>query len=54
MTCLYVAGDASAASTLSEAEIDKRVKLFVNMEDPDIVINLRELQGGRASKFDRF
>ncbi len=48
------AGDASAASTLSEAEIDKHVKLFVNMEDPDIVIDLRELQRGRASKFDRF
>lgn len=40
-------GDASAAS---EAEIDKWVKLFVNMEDPDIVIDLRELlRGGPRS-----
>ena len=47
-------GDASAASTLSEAEVDKRVKLYVDMEDPDIVMDLRELQRGKASKFDIF
>lgn len=33
-------GDASAASSLSEAEVDKRVKLFVEMEDPDVVVDL--------------
>ena len=47
-------GDITSASFLSEAEIDKRVKLYVEMEDPDIVIDLRELQSGRASKFDCF
>ena len=49
--CMHV-GDAAAASTLSEAEIDKRVKLYVDMEDPDIVIDLRELQRGKTSMFD--
>ena len=47
-------GDAAAASTLSEAEVDKRVKLFVEMEDPDVVMDLRELLSGKASKFDIF
>lgn len=44
-------GDAAAASSLSE---DKRVQLYVDMEDPDIVIDLRELQNGPTSKFDVF
>ena len=39
---------------MSEAEVDKRVKLYVEMEDPDVVIDLRELQSGRGSKFDCF
>ena len=47
-------GDSAAASTLSEAEVDKRVKLFVEMEDPDVVMDLRELLSGKASKFDVF
>lgn len=51
---LLLIGDASAASSLSEAEIDNRVKLFANMEEPDIVIDLRELLRGRGSKFDAF
>lgn len=47
-------GDASASNCLSEAEIDERVKLYVEMEDPDIVFDLRELQSARKSKFDVF
>lgn len=53
-TMYYYLGVITSASSLSEAEIDKRVKLYVEMEDPDIVIDLRELQSGRASKFDCF
>ena len=36
-------GDASAAATLDQAEIDKRVKMFVDMEDPELIVDLREL-----------
>lgn len=39
---------------MCEAEIDKRVKLFVDMEDPDIVVDLRELHSDKRSKFDVF
>ena len=51
---LYCIGDASAASTLSEHEIDERVKLYVGMEDPDIVLDLRSLHSGSRSKYDVF
>lgn len=40
-------GDASVASNEHEAEIDERVKLMLEMEDPDIVIDLRQLNTGR-------
>lgn len=33
------AGDSSAASSLQQAE---RVRIFLDMEDPDVVIDLRE------------
>ena len=39
---------------MDEAEVDKRVKIYVEMEDPDIVFDLHELQSGKASKFDLF
>ena len=39
---------------MNTAEVDNRVKRYVEMEDPDIVCDLRELQLGRASKFDCF
>ena len=50
---LYV-GDASAASSLSEEEVDKRVQCYVEMEDPDIVMDLRSLHSGQGSKYDVF
>ena len=37
----FSAGDASAASQLSEQEVNERVQLYVDMEDPDIVLDLR-------------
>lgn len=52
--CDCVVGDASAASSLSESELDKRVQLYVDMEEPDIVTDLCELQKGKASKCDKF
>ena len=35
------AGDSSSANGLNEKEVDERVKLFVEMEDPEIIIDLR-------------
>ena len=39
---------------MEQAEIDERVKMFVDMEDPDLTVDLRELHSGRQSKFDTF
>ena len=47
-------GDASAASCLSEEEVNRRVQLYVTMEDPDIVVDLRHLHSGQRSKYDVF
>ena len=49
------AGDSSAAATLCEAEIDNRVKLFADLEDPDIIMDLREvLHSDKKTKFNVF
>ena len=35
---------------MEQAEIDERVKMFVDMEDPDLTVDLRELiQEGNLS-----
>ena len=47
-------GDASAASQLSEQEVNERVRLFVQMEDPEIVLDLRSLNTGQKTKYDCF
>ena len=46
--------DASAPSNMDEAEIDERVKLVLEMEDPDIVIDLRHLNSRRKGQYDTF
>ena len=47
-------GDASAAETTPQAEIDEGVRVFFELEDPDLIYDLCETYGGRASKFDVF
>ena len=39
---------------MSESQVDERVKSYIEMEDPDVIMDLRELQSGRESKFDVF
>ena len=39
--------DASAATNLHKAEIDERMRMILEMEDADIVVNLRHLNSGR-------
>jgi len=48
------AGDSSSANGLNEKEVDERVKLFFEMEDPEIIIDLRELNTGQHTKYDIF
>ena len=50
----FSAGDASAASQLSEEEVNERVQLYVDMKDPDIVVDLQSLNSGQKSKYDAF
>lgn len=51
---LYCAGDVPAASSLDEKVINDRVQRFVDMEDPDVVLDLRALNSGQKTKYDMF
>ena len=44
-----VSNDHPAAATTDQAEVDKRAQLAIDMEDPDIVIDLRRTQHGKSS-----
>lgn len=39
---------------LSEGELDERLQLYVDMEDPDIALDLRVHNFGHKSKYDAF
>ena len=47
-------GDSSAAINEHVAEIDERVRLLLEMEDPDVVLDLRSLQTGHKTQYDVF
>ena len=46
--------DASASTNLHEAEIDERMRMILEMEDADIVVDLRHLNSGRKTRYDVF
>uniref|UniRef100_A0A1X7VMB1 Uncharacterized protein n=1 Tax=Amphimedon queenslandica TaxID=400682 RepID=A0A1X7VMB1_AMPQE len=46
--------DNSASSTTEEAELDKRIQELVDMEDPDILTDLRCHNGSKESQFNVF
>ena len=46
-------GDKAAATSLSEAEIDRRVKDVLDMEDPDLICDLR-VDNGRPEEYSTF
>ena len=46
--------DASAATNLHEAEIDERMRMILEMEAADIVVDLRHLNPGRKTRYDIF
>ena len=47
-------GDVSAANTTNDAKVNERVKLALELGDPEITIDLREHGSGRARKYDAF
>ena len=47
-------GDVSIAETVNEAKVDKRVRLTLELGDPEIVIDLREHNNEQFSKYDNF
>uniref|UniRef100_A0A1X7TME8 Uncharacterized protein n=1 Tax=Amphimedon queenslandica TaxID=400682 RepID=A0A1X7TME8_AMPQE len=47
-------GDSSASSTTDEDVIDKRIKEIVEMEDYDIIDDLRKHNGIRSTRYDVF
>ena len=47
-----VTNDQSSAATTDEAEVDRRVQLTIDMEDPDVVVDLQEHNMGRVARFD--
>lgn len=49
-----LSGDQSSSANEHEEEIDRRVNQMLEMEDPDIIIDLRELNCGRKSQYDVF
>ena len=44
----------SAASNLTEAEVDERMQTLIDMEDPGTVVDLCHLNCGAESKYDAF
>src|SRR3954449_3683639 len=47
-------GDVSAANTTNDAKVNKRIRLALELGDPEITINLREHRSGTSSKYDTF
>ena len=47
-------GDVSAAETVNEAKVDERVRLALELGDPEIAIDLREHNDGQPDKYDIF
>ena len=47
-------GDQSASLTTNESEIDERLREALEMEDPDIIVDLREVNKVIAPNFPLF
>ena len=47
-------GDSSSAATTRQEAVDERVTAFFELEEPDLVFDLRETYSGNSSKFDLF
>ncbi|CAG8633361.1 11116_t:CDS:2 [Ambispora leptoticha] len=47
-------GDVSAAETTDQAKLDERVRIALDLGDPEIAVDLREHNSGRPGKYDVF
>ena len=47
-------GDCSAARTVNEEGVDKRVCEFLQLEDPDLIFDLRVNNKGQSEKYEQF
>jgi hypothetical protein len=47
-------GDVFAAENTIKAKVDKRIRLALELGDPDITIDLQEHKDKKSSKFDIF
>lgn len=47
-------GDQSASLTTAKGEIDERLREALEMEDPELIINLRRENEGQSNRFDVF
>ena len=47
-------GDISEANNINDAKVDKRVRIALELGDPEIIIDLREHRRERSSKYDTF
>ena len=45
-------GDSTAASNEHEAEIDERIHLLLEMENPDILLDMRALNTNNRNQYD--
>ena len=46
--------DASASENFTTADIDERARLLLDMQDPKVVVDLRDNNPGRPSKYEHF
>ena len=49
-----ISGDQSASTTTDQAQVDARVREAIDMEDPNIVLDLRSLNTSEAGCYDVF
>ena len=50
----FSTGDQISSLTIAESEIDDRLHEALEMKDPDIIVDLCELNKGQSSKFTSF
>ena len=47
-------GDVSAVNTTNDAKVDERIKLALELGDPEITIDLRDHRSETSNKYDTF
>ena len=50
----FIIGDQSSSDTTDQSVVDKRIQLILDMEDPDILPDLRIHNSGHITKYEDF